>query len=601
VQYRYGRPVWDAAPEILAQALFGGLGYLLASLLGSIAARSTAPQTSRRAFAASVVVVALVFGSLAVIPVFFPALPMSRFVLMLAAALTLALLAAQQLTGVLAALSLVGLILLVVGVAEAGRRSVATEDFSVDTQLYLLDVRVHRSPWLARELDVDGGGLARLGRELLHVTGAGRFSRITLAPDFGVKIAPLSLPSPANADAYRREAGPDSRPEWFRVVDVLTESDGDSVRVLASHHHWNSASRCFTLRVSETTGSAALDFWSPWRTVFDARPCLAVRREARGLPFQGPASGGRMLRVKDGILLTVGDHQFDGLNASDNLPQDQESDYGKLILLRADGTSKIFTSGHRNPQGLAEDSSGRIWETEHGPRGGDELNLIEAGANYGWPFRTYGTEYAVREWPLQRPPSAEYREPRLAFVPSPGVSNLIAPRGEMFASWSNSLLVGSLKVREILRVQLDGDRPVYVEEIRVGYRLRDLEQAEDGTLVAWTDHGALLTIRPSLSDRSGASLALRCTGCHTMNEGQLGALGPNLFGVIGRRVAASREFAYSAALRGYGGRWTPARLDAFLADPSAVAPGTTMSFEGLPDPEDRRLLIEYLANTAARR
>ena len=157
------------------------------------------------------------------------------------------------------------------------------------------------------------------------------------------------------------------------------------------------------------------------------------------------------------------------------------------------------------------------------------------------------------------------------------------------------------KVRELLRVQLDGDRPVYVEEIRLRFKLRDLEEAEDGTLVAWTDQGALLTIRPSEDERSGATLALRCVGCHTMNEGQLGALGPNLVGVVGRRVGASPDFAYSSALRRFGGRWTPVRLDVFLANPGRAAPGTSMAFKGIPDSTDRRLLIEYLANSAARR
>ena len=595
-QYRDSWPVWKSTPELMVQALFGGLGFLLAALLAGARTGAFIRGALRAALAVSVS-----FGLLAALSLVLPALPMSRLLLVFGAALSLVILIAQQLTGLPSTLVFIGLLGIASGVGAAGRRSTASEDFSIDTQYYLLRVRVHRTRDLARDLDIEGGGLSRMGRRMLHVTGAGRFSLLTLGADGGLVISPILLSTPANAQAFRDEAGEDAHPEWFRVMDLLAEEDGDSVRVLASHHHWNSDKRCFTVRVSKTSAPASLDVWTPWQPLFDARPCLQLKRKARGLPFQGPASGGRMLRVADGVLLTVGDHQFDGLNAAENLPQDPESDFGKLVLLRADGSSFVYSSGHRNPQGLALDASGTVWETEHGPRGGDEINLIERGANYGWPFRTHGTEYALREWPLLRPASADFREPRLAFVPSPGISNLIAPRTERFAAWSSSLLVGTLKARELLRVQLDGDRPVYVEEIRVRFELRDLAEAEDGTLVAWTDEGALLTIRPSEDERSGAALALRCAGCHTMNEGQLGALGPNLFGIIGRRVGASSDFGYSAALRRYGGRWTPARLDAFIANPEQAAPGTSMAFEGIRDSNERRLLIEYLANSSARR
>jgi cytochrome c2 len=261
----------------------------------------------------------------------------------------------------------------------------------------------------------------------------------------------------------------------------------------------------------------------------------------------------------------------------------------------------IFSSGHRNPQGLALASNGGIWETEHGPRGGDELNLLRQDGNYGWPWRSMGTEYALRTWPMQRPRSDSLTEPSLSFVPSKGLSNLIEANAVAFPLWEGSLLVGTLRARALLRVQMDGARPVYVEEIPLGFEVRDIEQARDGSLVVWTDQGAMLTIRPSVAESEGAALALSCSGCHTLNQGQRGALGPNLFGVVGRRVGTAAGFNYSSGMRALGGRWTAERLDAFLADPAGYAPGTSMAFAGIADSARRRQLVEYLSRVDSRR
>ncbi len=599
-QWRNGWPVWDSAPDIMVQSLVGGVGYLLAAAIVGAPALTKVHQIPR-ALARVALAVGLAFGLLAVLPLLIPELPLSRVLLAAAAVMSFLALCAQLLSRRPAMLALLVLVVTAGGVVQNGRRLTSNEDFSVDTQFYLLSVRVHRSPELARAVAVEGGGLARLGADLLHVTGGGHFSLLRPTAEGGLSITPLTLPSPANVEDYRAGSGENSRAEWFRVVDLLAEHDGDSVRVLVSHHHWDAAAKCFTLRVSSSSAPTALSSWTPWLTRFNARPCLALAGQERGLAFVGTASGGRMLRTADGVLLTVGDHQRDGLNSTANLPQDTASDYGKIVLLRTDGSTQIVTSGHRNPQGLAQDAAGRIWSTEHGPRGGDELNLIESGSNYGWPWRTLGTEYAMRAWPQLRDAGPTFREPIFAFVPSPGISNLVAPRAERFAAWSGSLLVGTLKVRELLRVQLDGDHAEYVEEIRLGFELRDIEEAPDGTLIVWTDEGALLTIRPSDEEHSGAQLALACAGCHTMNEGQLGALGPNLHGVVGRRVGAVRDFDYSPAMQAFGGRWTPERLDAFLADPAASLPGTRMEFAGIPDDADRQSLIGYLTRTGARR
>ena len=101
------------------------------------------------------------------------------------------------------------------------------------------------------------------------------------------------------------------------------------------------------------------------------------------------------------LLFSVGDYQHDGWNREQMLPQNDDAEYGKTVLIDLNtGESSIHTKGHRNPQGLYVSPTGTIWSTEHGPRGGDELNMIMQGANYGWPLVTYGTEYGDKIWPL---------------------------------------------------------------------------------------------------------------------------------------------------------------------------------------------------------
>jgi cytochrome c2 len=258
------------------------------------------------------------------------------------------------------------------------------------------------------------------------------------------------------------------------------------------------------------------------------------------------------------------------------------------------------SKGHRNQQGLTVDPSGRVWSTEHGPRGGDELNLILDSANYGWPLRTVGTEYGLREWPLLEASNPEFAEPTLAWVPSIGVSSVVASDGSLLSAWNGDLLIGSLRARTLFRVRLEGDRPVYTEPIYLGYELRDLAVLPDGRILAWTDERVLIELSPETGQTEAAALASGCASCHTFGQGQPGGIGPNLFQMIGRRVAAMPGYPYSDALEQLGGRWTPARLDAFLADPTGFAPGTTMNSPRLPDPDQRRSLIEYLTSEALR-
>src|SRR5262249_46415968 len=155
-----------------------------------------------------------------------------------------------------------------------------------------------------------------------------------------------------------------------------------------------------------------------------------------------------------------------------------------------------LTSGHRNPQGLAYTKSGQLLSTEHGPRGGDELNVITEGSNYGWPNVTLGTEYDSYNWNTGSSlvgSHAGYTSPLFAWMPSIAVSQLIEV-DNFHQRWNRDLLVGSLKASSLYRLRLESGRVLYSEPIWIGQRIRDIAQTANGAIVLWTDDTQLLFI-----------------------------------------------------------------------------------------------------------
>ena len=211
--------------------------------------------------------------------------------------------------------------------------------------------------------------------------------------------------------------------------------------------------------------------------------------------------GGRMVFLADGtLLLTTGDG-FDYREAA----QDVDSGLGKVLRMNDDGSPVadnpfpgspyVFSYGHRNPQGLAVSTQGEIWLHEHGPRGGDELNRIEAGVNYGWPAITFGLDYSgARISPYQQMPGME--QPLHSWVPSIAPSGLAVYRGDVFPEWQGDLFVGALVDREARRVRLRDDRVVEEEALfgELGERLRDIRVGPEGHLYLVTDEGRVLRV-----------------------------------------------------------------------------------------------------------
>jgi glucose/arabinose dehydrogenase len=194
--------------------------------------------------------------------------------------------------------------------------------------------------------------------------------------------------------------------------------------------------------------------------------------------------------------------------------QDNSNHIGTIMRLNLDGSippdnpfvgdraarDEIWSFGHRNPQGLLFDSATqRLWEIEHGPRGGDEINLILEGRNYGWPVVSHGQEYwgPVSVGEATSKPGME--DPRKVYIPSIAPGSLLLYRGEAFPDWRGDLFSGALKLRHLNRVSLSADGQATAEERLLedfGERIRALAESPEGWIYLSTDSGRILRMRP---------------------------------------------------------------------------------------------------------
>ena len=193
------------------------------------------------------------------------------------------------------------------------------------------------------------------------------------------------------------------------------------------------------------------------------------------------------------VLVTVGTHFLDGL------VREPGAHIGKLLRVDIEtGEAETLAIGLRNPQGLARDGGERVWWTEHGPQGGDELNLLRPGGDYGWPQASYGVGGGRRI--IAPAPEATgmhdgFARPAFAWIPSIGVSALAANDARWFPLWKDDLLVASLAAESIFRVRRDGAVVRYFERIELGFRMRDMAWMPDGRLALLDDAGRAVFLR----------------------------------------------------------------------------------------------------------
>ena len=505
-----------------------------------------------------------------------------------------------------AVVAVVGLVLLFARTSRSHPLLPSVRIWRLNSALYGLKVTEYRA--LFRPSIASGGAVAAFRDRFVVATGAGDLYLVSKsAATQALTAQPLRPPVPINWSDFAATFGQQENVEYFRTADLLAQDLGAEVRLFATHHYWKADQNCYVVRVSmlETSAERLLNAniaATGWRTVFESRPCLRLDTRRSLARFGGIQIGGRLaLLGPRELLVTVGDHEHDGVNSPEAFSQDSTSSYGKTILLDlTDFSSHPYSIGHRNPQGLYADGVDAIWLTEHGPQGGDELNLIRRGSNYGWPLVTYGTQYGAHFWPGDSVPGSHsgFAEPFYSWVPSIGVSSLLVIHGPQFKLWDQDLVIASLKDRALYRARVRDSRIVMLERIPFGRRIRDLTEGADGKLLLWTDKGELLEVEADAEVGTGETVFQACSGCHLIGEGDDNGIGPDLHKVVGRRVAGATGYAYSAAMTQLGGRWTRERLDQFLAQPQGFLPGTKMQFPGIANANDRRLLIEFLASGA---
>ncbi|MEN5016158.1 PQQ-dependent sugar dehydrogenase [Erwinia sp. Eh17-17] len=242
----------------------------------------------------------------------------------------------------------------------------------------------------------------------------------------------------------------------------------------------------------------------------DYRQLTDFREVLRQQGVSGGANlGTRMAFDRSGHLFIAFGDNFQAEKA-----QDLTALQGKIVRLNADGSvphdnplagkagarAEIWSWGMRNPQGLAlNPASGEMWESEHGPRGGDEVNILHKGRNYGWPLATWGIDYSGEKVPGSKGSHAEGTEqPAWYWKISPAVSGMAFYQGEHFPQWKNSLFIGALKEKSLIRLSLDGDRIEEQERLLTdrAERIRDVRSGPDGWLYLLTDeaNGKLLKV-----------------------------------------------------------------------------------------------------------
>ena len=485
--------------------------------------------------------------------------------------------------------------------------------------------------WLAiTTMDYPLGGpmdVEAVGGELFVLTRHGELTWYDPAAETFAAVGTVELNRAAleASDIYRSKG---FKRSYFRAFGLLVEPAGDGFRAYVAHHLF--ADGCFWFRISTLgfrVGEGGAEVVQDWQPLYTADPCVPPLVEA-GNRFGGHQAGGRMIpHGPDHFLVTIGDHELDGRKVQP-APLDPASAYGKIMLVdKRTGAARVFASGVRNPQGLVRLADGRIFATEHGPRGGDELNLIEEGASYGWPEVTYGILYGLKPWPLAEEQGRHdgHTRPVHVWLPSVAVSNLVEPVPGQFEHWQGDLIVGSLKRQSLYRLRFEDGHVIYDEPIPIGHRIRDIEVLPSGAFVIVTDDRKLLlltdagrvyepnlskrevaaalpfVVRPSAEDLVAADVAPlsgaelfeeRCASCHTL-DGEIEVSVP-LNGLFQRQIGSYPGYPYSDVLAKDQRQWDRHQLRVFLLKPDEKFDGTAM-----PDPNLTREQAFTLANYLA--
>lgn len=478
-----------------------------------------------------------------------------------------------------------------------------------------------------------GGGLSGNDTEIILITGDGKLSlfdlqskqafRSLIEPPANNEEKAMSVARTLESETASKKAV-ENITNYLRYDDILVFDDQNFRYLVVSYSHFELTNECFSQKVSLLRTSKDIKLKSleanpsDWDLIYSSAPCFGFKQQ--GHPFGGHQSGGRLDvfdKENGDIVLALGDFTFDGIGGTPFYSQDSSVDYGKTIKINIHSReAEILSVGHRNTQGIKVADDGQIWSVEHGPQGGDELNRIKRGANYGWPYVTLGIQYGGSPWPFN--PSQgrhkKYESPSFAWVPSIGISNLDQSKG-FHPFWDGDLLVFSLIGNSIFRLRLNENYVVFSEQVEFPIKIRvryGFNHEPSGAIYLWADNGKLYKVSPSedaweLLEKSKKSYAayqegfiqtiskfeqtlFRCLECHSGGSRNP----PDLHGIIGKSIAGSTYNAYSAALKNKKGMWTEQNLRAFLMHPQDFAPENSMPDQRINSEESVTEIINAL-------
>ncbi|MET0658507.1 MAG: PQQ-dependent sugar dehydrogenase [Steroidobacteraceae bacterium] len=326
------------------------------------------------------------------------------------------------------------------------------------------------------------------------------------------------------------------------------------------------------------------------------------------------------------------------------MAQQLSSHMGKILRLNRDGSipqnnpfvdtpgalPEIWSYGHRVLTGLFKDpKTDEIWEVEPGPRGGDELNLLKAGGNFGWAKATWGFDYdGGLAGPAQSAP--DVIDPVLIWMPAETPSGVMRYRGSVYPAWDGDFFVGLLSGKALERVRVQHGVVVLREKLllELQERIRTATVSPDGYIYLLTDNedGRILRLRPGAPKAAEMARIAhkpeqvwvspeaqweqltpgdpikgkqefmgRCAGCHSAGTRVAGGkIGPDLAGIGHRKMGSEATFSYSEAMKSSPQTWNTFALSLFLANPDGYLPGTKMVAPPVRDTQVRRAIIGFL-------
>jgi glucose/arabinose dehydrogenase len=269
-------------------------------------------------------------------------------------------------------------------------------------------------------------------------------------------------------------------------IAILSES-ATSAKLLISYPRLSSSRSCVEIAVDELVydrKKQRIRFVSNWLTSKPCVPISAVQHTA-----------GRFAVIdKNSVYVSIGDLGF-----SDIDDRDKRGDLGSIFKLSAKSKVKI-SQGHRNPQGIVLFDKKTLIAAEHGPRGGDEINIIKEGGDYGWPFVSYGQPYGSGDYvrPGKTGNHAGYIEPIKYWVPSIAPTELVQLPVQGWGGWGRALVLGTLREEVLVFMKVSESLNITQSvQVDMGERIRDLEVLSNGSLIATTDAGNLVTVTNS--------------------------------------------------------------------------------------------------------